>query len=57
MKYCRAHLHKSIGGALCARALADDEGMGDMCRVVNAEADAHHEEDADEGVNGLKELR
>ena len=57
MKYGCAHLRKSIGRALCARALADDEGMCNVRRVVDAETDADHEEDADEGINGLEEVQ
>ena len=54
MKYGRAHLCEAVGGSLRARALADDEGVRDVRRVVDAEADADHEEDAHEGVDGLK---
>ena len=56
MKDGRAHLGEAVGRALCARALADDEGVRDVRRVVDAEADADHEEDADEGVDGLEEV-
>ena len=55
MKYGRAHLCEAVGGSLRARALADDEGVRDVRRVVDAEADADHEEDAHEGVDGLQE--
>ena len=54
MKDGGAHLGEAVGGALRARALADDEGVGDVRGVVDAEADADHQEDADEGVDGLE---
>ena len=57
MKYGRAHLGEPVGGPLGARALADDEGVRDVSGVVDAEADADHQEDAHEGVDGLEEVQ
>ena len=49
-----AHLGEAVGGALGARALADDEGVRDVRRVVDAQPDADHQEHAHEGVDRLQ---
>ena len=51
-----AHLREPVGGALGARALADDEGVRDVRRVVDAQPDADHQEHAHEGVDRLQLL-
>ena len=47
-----AHLGEPVGGALGARALADDEGVRDVRRVVDAQPDGDDQVVARHRVDG-----